>query len=98
MIKVLLERKVKKENYDKLIAMLKDLRAASLRQPGYVIGETLVRGDDPIDTLVISTWISEDHWKAWTTLEKREEINNMISALIEGDTRISIYKIPSEAE
>jgi len=95
MIKVLLERRVTKENYTKLIAALNDLRAASLHQPGYVIGETLIKEDDLIDTLVISTWISEAHWNAWTTLEERITMNNLISQLIEGETKISVYEIPS---
>ena len=98
MIKVFLERRVAKENYTKLIAALNDLRAASLHQPGYVIGETLIRGDDLIDVLVISTWISEAHWNAWTTLEKRITLNDLICHLIEGEIKISTYKIPSEED
>ena len=98
MIKVLLERRVRKENYDKLIANLNDLRAASLHQPGYVTGETLIKGDDPIDVLVISTWISEAHWNAWTTLEERIVLNNVINRLIDGEAKISVYKTASEED
>ena len=94
MIKVLLERKVKKANYSKLIDHLIDLRAAALRQTGYVSGETLVKENDLIDVLTISTWISEDHWKAWTTSEKRIELNAVVETLIEGEPKISIYTVP----
>ena len=98
MIKVLQERRVKKRNFAKLIANLNDLRSAALHQPGYVTGETLIKGKDPIDVLVISTWISEDHWKAWTTSEERIEINDMVNSLIDGDAKISIYEVPSGQE
>jgi heme-degrading monooxygenase HmoA len=94
MIKVLQERRVKKKNFAKLIAYLNDLRAAALHQSGYVTGETLIRGNNPIDVLVISTWISEDHWKAWTTSEERIQLNDIISGVIEGDPKVSIYEVP----
>ena len=92
MVKVLLERKVQKKNLAKLVGYLIDLRAAALHQPGYVGGETLIKGDDPVDVLVISTWMSEDHWKAWTTSAPRIELYNLIAGLIEGDLKVSVYK------
>ena len=96
MIKVLLERRVKKADLARLMAYLADLRAAALRQPGYVTGETLTRGDDFKDVLVISTWISEDHWKAWTTSQERIEMEDMIKGILDGETRVTIYKMPEE--
>ena len=97
-IKVLQERSVKKKNFAKLIGHLNDLRSSAIHQPGYVTGETLIKGSDPIDVLVISTWISEDHWKAWTTSEERIELNDMINGIIEGDAKISIYEVPTGEE
>ncbi|MFH0913962.1 MAG: antibiotic biosynthesis monooxygenase [Chloroflexota bacterium] len=98
MIKVLLERRVRRKNLPKLMEYLKDIRSAALRQPGYVTGETLVRGDDPVDVLVIGTWISEEHWKAWSTSQERIELEDMICSLLEEDVKVSVYKIPSEEE
>jgi heme-degrading monooxygenase HmoA len=95
MIKVMLERKVPKENFAKLIGYLIDLRTAALHQPGYVSGETLIKGENPVDVLVISTWISEDHWKAWTTTEQRIDLYNMIDRLLIGDMKVNIYQVPS---
>jgi len=98
MIKVLQERRVKKRNFAKLIGHLNDLRASAIHQPGYVTGETLIKGSDPIDVLVISTWISEDHWKAWTTAEERIELNDIINGMIEGEARVNIYDVPTGEE
>jgi len=94
MIKALVERRVRKKNYEKLIDYLIDLRAAALHQPGYVSGETLVKGEEPIDVLTISTWMSEDYWKAWTTSEVRITLSDIIEHLIEGDEKVNIYKLP----
>jgi heme oxygenase (mycobilin-producing) len=93
MIKVLMERRVAKRNYNKLLDHLIDLRTAALHQPGYISGETLVKGTDPIDVMTISTWMSEDHWKAWTTARVRIELNDIINRLIEGDAKVSVYKV-----
>jgi heme-degrading monooxygenase HmoA len=95
MVKVMQERRVKKKNLARLVAMLNDLRATAIRQPGYVTGETLIKGNDPIDVLVISTWISEDHWKAWTTSEERIVLNDIIYTIIERDASTSIYEVPA---
>ncbi len=98
MIKVLLERRVRRGNYDKLLGNLNDIRVAALRQPGYIAGETLVKGDDPVDVLVISTWVSEDHWKAWLSSQQRIELDFMINHLLEEDARASVYKAPWEED
>jgi heme oxygenase (mycobilin-producing) len=98
MIKVLLERRVPKRNYPKLLDHLIDLRTAALHQPGYISGETLIKGNDPIDVMTISTWISEDHWKAWTTARVRIELNDIISRLIDGEAKVSVYKVSFEED
>ena len=96
MIKVLLERRVRRQNLGRLIAHLTDLRAVALSRIGYISGETLIKGDDPVDVLVISTWVTEDDWNAWTTSEERIELNNVINSLLEGEAKVSIYKVASE--
>lgn len=99
MVKVLIERKTKKANYPKLMGCLRDLRAVALRQPGYVTGETLVRMDgDSADVLVISTWVSEAHWKAWSTDQARIEINDLANSLLEGVATRAVWGVPSEWE
>ena len=98
MVRVLLERRVKREDYNRLMGHLKDLRAAALHRPGYVTGETLVRDDDPVEVLVISTWISEEHWNAWLTSQERIELNSAITHLLVAEPRVSIYKVPLEED
>jgi heme-degrading monooxygenase HmoA len=47
-----------------------------------------------MDVLTISTWISEDCWKAWTTREERIELIDIINSVIIGEAKISIYGLP----
>ena len=96
MIKVLLKRRVKPEDYDKLIELLKDLRGVALHQPGYVTGETLVRGEDPVEVLAIGSWVSQEHWRAWSTSQQRIELEDMVTPLLVDRAEITIYTVPSQ--
>jgi len=96
MIKVLLTRRVRPENYGRVLGLLTDLRAAALRQPGYVSGETVVRGEDPIEVLAIGTWLAEEYWTAWSTSEERIEIEDMMAPLLGGEPRASVYHTAQE--
>jgi antibiotic biosynthesis monooxygenase (ABM) superfamily enzyme len=96
MIKVFIKRFVKAENCQTMMRYLLDLRATALHQPGYVMGETLARGENPVELLTIGTWISEEHWKAWETSPERLELENMVESLMEGDIQTAVYSIPEE--
>ena len=76
--------------------LLHDLRAEALHQPGYMTGETLIEEDDPLDILVMSTWVSVEHWKAWLTSQKRIELAALIDGLLDNGTKITAYKVPEE--
>ncbi len=96
MIKVFLTRRVRPEHYQRVIGLLTDLRAVALHQPGYVTGETVVRGEDPMEVLAIGTWLAEDYWKAWSTSEERIEIEDMIAPLLTAEPRAVVYRTPQE--
>jgi len=97
MIKVLLSRKVKAENYQRLLNLMREMRAAALHQPGYLTGETMVRGQDLLEVVAIGTWLSEECWKAWSTCRERIEIEDMIRPLLEGDLDAAVFRTPTEA-
>ncbi len=96
MIKVFLTRRVRPENYRRVMGLLADLRAVALHQPGYVTGETVVRGEDPVEVLAIGTWLAEEYWNAWSTSEERIEIEDMISPLLASGPRAVVYGTPQE--
>lgn len=96
MVKVLLTRRVKPENYRTLLGLLRDLRAGALHQAGYVTGETLVRGENPIEVLAIGSWLSETAWRAWSTSQERLEIEDMINPLLESKETVAVYRMPEE--
>jgi heme-degrading monooxygenase HmoA len=96
MVKVVQERVVRRQDAQRLLEGLQDLRAEALGQPGYVTGETWFRGDDPVTVLVVATWLSEDHWKAWETSEARVALNDFIAPVLVDEPRTSIYRLTFE--
>lgn len=96
MIRVLIERQCKAGKEEALDSLLDDLRAKSLKQPGYISGETLVGIDDPTSFLVISTWTELDTWKIWADSRARLEITDLIAPLITGEPVVRIYGVPSK--
>lgn len=94
MLKVLLECRAKKDRYDKFMELIQDLSAVALHQAGYVTGETLVKADDPLHVLVISTWVSEQHWEAWLNNQNCVELSALVDGLVDGDTEVTLYGVP----
>ena len=90
-VKVIIQRRVKRENSSRLEPLLIQLRALATSQPGYISGETLRNVNDPEEYLVVSTWKAPEHWKAWSESKQRKEIQEEIESLLGGKTECTIY-------
>jgi heme-degrading monooxygenase HmoA len=91
-VKILIRRKVSADKAAKLKDLVMQLRALSVKQPGYVSGESLKSVENPDQYLVISTWDSLDAWKAWQGSKERAGIQNQIDALLGGKTEYEVYE------
>ncbi len=96
MIRVIIERQVK--NKERLMPMLRELRAAAVHQPGYVTGETLASTEDPSIISVLSTWRSLEDWKAWEKSEPRIKLYEKIESLLIEKPKVSIYQVAATEE
>jgi heme-degrading monooxygenase HmoA len=90
-VKIFIKRKVRDENVNKLTLLLKQLRALTLEQPGYISGETLNRIDKKDECMVISTWRSVEDWNSWVNNPKRNEIQSEIDKLLGEETDYAMY-------
>ena len=91
MPKILIRRFVPEHATDELKALLNQLRSMTLKQPGYVSGETLKRIDSRGETLVISTWQSVKDWDEWMDNEERIKIQTKIDFLLGIETEYAVY-------
>ena len=91
MIKVIIERKLKKG--ENLGPLLRELRAAAIHQPGYVTGETIVSTEDSSSIVVLSTWQVLEDWKKWETSETRVRIYQQIEPLLSEKPKVKTYQM-----
>ena len=91
MIKVIIERHLRKG--EDVSPVLRELRAAAMRYPGYVTGESLVGAQDKSLVLTISTWRNLEDWKKWETSEARAKLYQQMEPLLVGKPDVRVYQI-----
>jgi heme-degrading monooxygenase HmoA len=74
-----------------------ELRSAALRQHGYLSGETLRDVGDPLNFVVISTWMNLETWKTWQTARQRLAIEEMMEPLLAAPRTVRVFREDYEA-
>jgi heme-degrading monooxygenase HmoA len=93
MVKVLIERHVKKGRGGYLIELLNRLRTELVSQPGYVSGELLQSMEDESTIFALSTWLSPLDWKSWEGNPRRLEIESKIESLLTEPSKLTIATV-----
>jgi heme-degrading monooxygenase HmoA len=91
-VKILIKRKVSADKAPKLKDLIMQLRALSVKEPGYVSGESLKSVENPDQYIVISTWESLNAWKTWLASKERAAIQDQIDALLGVKTEYEAYE------
>lgn len=92
MVRAIIECHVKEGKRLDLLPLNRELRVELLHQLGYLIGETLQSIEDANIILLLSTWKSLEHWKAWEQSEQRTKIYGKIEPLLVEKPKASIYQ------
>ncbi len=91
-VQVIIKRKFKVDNSERLIPLLTELHLRAKEQPGYISGETLRSLDNPEDYLVFSKWETADDWKKWLHSKERRDIQGKVDSLIGEKTFYEIFE------
>jgi len=91
--KILIKRKFNKGKKREIIALLKELRAMALQQPGYISGETLSAVDQPQTLMVIGTWQDMESWHNWRENDTRKTLEQMLTTYQEGSTEYQEFTL-----
>ena len=89
--KIMIKRKFKTAKTREVIALLTKLRSASMRQPGYISGETLTNYADQQDLCVIATWQTMEEWLKWKENPERKNVEAMLENFQSGPTAYEEY-------
>jgi heme-degrading monooxygenase HmoA len=91
-VHVVIKRRFRMNQPDKLVPLLQDMNRRARQQPGYVSTNTLQSKEDPDDYMVVSVWESEDDWKAWFVNPERKTIQDDIDSLIGERTFYEVFE------
>ena len=91
--KILIKRKFNKGKKREIIALLKELRAMALQQPGYISGETLSAVDHPQTLMVIGTWQDMESWHNWRENDTRKTLERMLTTYQDGSTEYQEFTL-----
>ena len=91
--KILIKRKFNKGKKREIIALLKELRAMALQEPGYISGETLSAVDQPQTLMVIGTWQDMESWHRWRENDTRKTLEQMLTTYQEGSTEYQEFTL-----
>ena len=94
-VHVVIKRKFKMNQPEKLLPLLRELNSIAQNQEGYISTETLQSTEDEDDYLVVSKWETEQNWNDWFSSRQRREIQGKIDSLIGERTFYEIFK-PTE--
>ena len=89
---VVIKRKFKMNQPDKLIPLLSELNKKARQQTGYISTNTLQSKEDQDDFLVISCWESDVDWNNWFQNPERRDIQNRIDSLIGERTFYELFE------
>ena len=93
-IGVLIKRVTKKGTNAKiLLPKIIEIRSLSVRQPGYISGETIFNLERPEECIIISKWTTKEHWQKWEKDPRRLEIVRKMEKHLGAKTEINVYGI-----
>lgn len=96
MVKVVLVHRTKNvESSKALVRLIKKVRAVASKQPGFILGETLLNVENPCHIIVISTWKTAQDWEKWDKSAPREETTPQIQALLVAPFDVFIHQEPA---
>ena len=89
---VIIKRKLKIADPEKLMPLLTQLRGLAKEQTGYISGETLKSLSDSEDYMVISKWETAADWEKWFDSKVRRDVQGQIDSLIGERTFYELFE------
>ena len=79
------------DDVEGLLNILKEVRDAIFKFPGYVTSEHLLNVKDPSNLLVISTWQNLDRWNAWVNSDVCKTLTARVKSKLTKPLKITVY-------
>jgi len=88
---VTLKRDPESRVRNEVIPILQELQDLATSQPGYISGETLYSAFNSGSTLVVSKWMSMQHWQEYENCPERRALLDRLEPLMDDPTTTEVY-------
>ena len=88
---VAIRRCASKDNWERVMALMKSLRAKAVMQPGYLTGETMFSYTSGGTIMVLSRWQNARDWRAWESNPERARVEECINRLLSSPVVYELY-------
>jgi len=89
---VVIKRKLKIYQPEKLVPLLRELSSRAKEQPGYISTVTLQSVDSQEDYMVVSNWDTAEDWQKWFQSNERRALQGQVDSLIGERTFYEIFQ------
>jgi len=93
--KIFIKRKFLREGIEAVPELLNRMRAAAMRNQGYISGETLMSAHNPYHVVVIASWQSMEDWMRWKQSAERQKIEAQLEVFQLGPTEYEEFVVGS---
>lgn len=90
-VKVLISRKVSKDQLNTIKPFLAELHALAWRSKGYVSGESLINFNNPEERVTISSWQTIEDWENYRTLEEAKQLHSRVDQILGRQTDYTVF-------
>jgi quinol monooxygenase YgiN len=91
-VMIMIKRVFRMDQTNQLVPLLKELRAKSEKQPGFISRTTYSKLNDPGEFVVVMEWKTVDDWLKWMDSEDAKELQWQIDSIIGEKTFFDVYK------
>ena len=89
---IIIKRVFRMDQTDKLVPLLKELRARAEKQPGFISRTTYSKLNDPGELVVVMEWETVDDWIRWMNHKEAKDLQWEIDSIIGEKTFFEVYK------
>ena len=90
-VNVIMKRSPQIGTIGELISLLHELRQLATIQPGYISGKSLLSAYNGASLLVVSRWMSLQHWEEYEKCPERQGLLDRLELLLKEPTRTEVY-------
>lgn len=91
-VHVVIKRKLKVYQPEKLKPLLRELSGRAKEQPGYISTVTLQSVENQEDYMVISKWDTAEDWQKWFQSNERRDIQGQVDSLVGERTFYEVFR------